>query len=117
MDALRRLEVWKRACRLSVSVYGLTKRCPDHAYRDQVTRSALSIASNIAEGYERETPKDRARFLKIAKGSCGECWTQLLIGVEADFIDKERARPLIKETEELAKMIRGLIKYFEPAGT
>jgi len=75
MDPLQRLDAWKRACRRSVSVYGLTKRCPDLGYRDQVTRSALSIASNIPEGYEREASKDRARFLKIAKGSCGECWT------------------------------------------
>jgi four helix bundle protein len=113
MEGLRRLDVWKRACRLSVNVYGLTRRCPDRAYRDQVTRSALSIASNIAEGYERGTNRDRARFLQIAKGSCGECWTQLLIGAEASFFGKKDAGPLITETEELAKMLRGLIRYFE----
>jgi four helix bundle protein len=113
VDALQRLEVWKRACRLSVNLYNLTKQRPDLGFRDQVTRSALSIASNIAEGYERDGKKDRIRFLRIVKGSCGECWTQLLIGSEAGFIDGDRAKPLIAETEALSRMIRGLIKYFE----
>jgi four helix bundle protein len=87
MDALRNLDVWKRACRFSVEIYKATVGCRDRGFRDQVTRSALSIASNIAEGYERETTKERIRYLFIAKGSCGECWTQLLIGVEAGFLD------------------------------
>ena len=84
LDALRSLEVWKRSCRLSVNVYKLVVGLlVNRSFRDQVARSALSIASNIAEGYERESAKDRIRFLTIAKGSCGECWTQLLIGMEA----------------------------------
>ena len=54
------------------------------------------VASNIAEGYERETKKERIRFRFIAKGSCGECWTQLLIGVEAGFVSKDSASSLIR---------------------
>lgn len=113
MDALRNLDVWKRACRFAVDVYKRTAECRDWAFRDQVRRSALSVASNIAEGYERETPKERIRHLFIAKGSCGECWTQLLIGAEAGFLDKEGAAPLLGDAEELAGMLRGLAKYFE----
>ena len=113
MQALRNLEVWRRACRFSVNVYRATEGCRDKGFRDQVTRSALSIASNIAEGYEREALKERIRFLFIAKGSCGECWTQLLIGVEAGLLNKERAQPLIDESEELANMLRGLVGYFQ----
>ena len=109
LDALRNLDVWKRACRLSVNVYHLTSSCSQFAYRDQVTRSALSIASNIAEGYERDTLKDRVRFLYMAKGSCGECWTQLLIGMEAALIDKDQARASIAEAHEISRMLRALI--------
>ena len=113
LDALRNLEAWRRACRFSVNVYGLTAHCREYAYRYQVTRSALSIASNIAEGYERETPKDRVRFLYTAKGSCAECWTQLMIGSEAGLVSGDQTRPLIDEAEQLAKMLRGLILRFQ----
>ena len=113
MEALRRLEVWKRACRFAVDVYKATGACPDRGYRDQVTRSALSIASNVAEGYERETPKERLRFLLIAKGSCAECWTQLLIGIEAGLVPSEIGQTLVREAEQLAKMLGGLAKHFQ----
>lgn len=74
---------------------------------------ALSIASNIAEGYERETPKERVRFLQIAKGSRAECWTQLLIGIEAGLVPSEIGHTLVREAEQLAKMLGGLVKHFQ----
>jgi four helix bundle protein len=113
MEALARLEVWKRACRFAVDVYKATSRCRDRGFRDQVTRSALSVPSNVAEGYERESVRERVRFLLIAKGSCGECWTQLLIGIEAGFLDPANGQALAKEVLELSKMLRGLVKHFE----
>lgn len=112
-EALLKLDAWRRACRLAVDVYGLTAQCRHFAYRDQVSRSALSIASNIAEGYERDTQKDRIRFLYTAKGSCAECWTQLMIGIEAGLVERERARTLVDETRQVARMISGLIRSFQ----
>jgi four helix bundle protein len=113
LEALKRLDVWKRACRFAVDVYRTTADCRDRGFRDQVTRSALSIASNVAEGYERETIKERIRFLLIAKGSAGECWTQLLIGIEAGLVPANTGQALAKEADELARMLRGLAKHFE----
>ncbi len=72
MESLENLDVWKRACRLSVDLYKLMRDSREYGFRDQITRAALSVASNIAEGYERETDRIRIQFLKIAKGSCGE---------------------------------------------
>jgi len=113
MDALENLDVWKRSCRLSVDIYKLTEESKEYSFKDQVTRSALSIASNIAEGYERGSVKERIRFCNIAKGSCGECWTQLLIGIEAGFLEKEKTQGLVKEAQEISKMLHGLIEYFK----
>ena len=115
LDSLRGLEVWKRSCRLSVGVYKLVGDCRDYGFRDQVSRSGSSIPSNIAEGYERESGRDRVRFLTIAKGSCAECWTQLLVGTEAGFLDPEKTAPMIKELDEISRMLRGLIARFERA--
>ncbi|MBI5116852.1 four helix bundle protein [Candidatus Poribacteria bacterium] len=115
MDALENLDVWKRSCRLSVELYKLLSDCRDFGFRDQVTRSALSVPSNIAEGYERDSSKEFSRFLKIAKGSCGELRTQLYIGTEAGFIEKAKALQMIQEAAEISRMLQGLIRRYEPA--
>lgn len=111
MDALENLDTWRRACRLSVDVYKLMTDCRDYSYKDQLTRSALSIPSNIAEGYERDSLRTRVQFLKIAKGSCGELWTQLLIGRAAGFIAEDKGKELEAEAKALSKMLHGLIKH------
>lgn len=113
MDALENLDVWKRACRLSVNLYKLLSSSKEYSFRDQLTRSALSIPSNIAEGYERETDKTRVQFLRIAKGSCGELYTQLLIGRAAGFIDAQAAKEYEREAKEISRMLWGLIRHFE----
>jgi four helix bundle protein len=113
MDALKDLEVWRRACRFTVDVYRLTAKCREYGFRDQLGRSALSIASNIAEGYERRSNKERSRFMKIAKGSCGEAWTQLLIGIEAGFLEKQESLRAADEAKQIAAMLGGLIQHLE----
>jgi len=61
------LEVWKRGCKLAVEVYVALKDCRDYGLRDQMTKSAVSVSSNIAEGAERDSEKEFIRFLHIAK--------------------------------------------------
>ncbi|MCA9198274.1 MAG: four helix bundle protein, partial [Planctomycetales bacterium] len=74
------------------------------------TRSGLSIASNIAEGCERDSKKEFSRFLSIAKGSCGELITQIYIGIEAEYIEKTKGLTWIEEAKEIAAMIGALKK-------
>lgn len=73
------LEVWQRSCTVAVRVYETLKSCSYFGLRDQMTRAAVSIASNIAEGAERDTVAKYIRFLHIAKGSAAELRTQLII--------------------------------------
>ena len=113
MDALKDLDVWKRACRLSVNLYHLTSDCREYGFKDQITRAGLSIASNIAEGYERETSPLRIQFFKIAKGSCGEVWTQLKICRTAGFINQTTGKELETEVKEISRMLWGLIRYYQ----
>ncbi len=113
MDALRNLAVWQRACRFTVDIFELLIDCRDYGFKDQLSRSALSIASNIAEGYDRESGKDRIRLLRIAKSSAAEAWTQLLIGMEAGFINKSDALEKADEVRQISKMIFALIKHIE----
>jgi four helix bundle protein len=78
-------------------------------FKDQITRSALSVPSNIAEGMERGGPKEKVRFLWIAKASCAELRTQIMIGEEIGYVPRSLAQPWIQETRELCKMLNGLI--------
>ncbi|WP_339067872.1 four helix bundle protein [Teredinibacter turnerae] len=71
----KKLDVWKESARLCVEVYKNLGTLRDYGFRDQITRSALSIPSNIAEGEERESLKESIRFLNIAKGSTAELIT------------------------------------------
>lgn len=104
------LDVWKRAARLSATLYQQTKTLRDFGFRDQLTRSGLSIPSNIAEGYERDSDPEIARFLTIAKGSVGELRTQILIGIEAGYLDRESALQWADEAKQLGRILGSLIK-------
>ncbi len=117
MDALENLEVWKRACRLSVDMYKTMINSKEFGFKDQITRSALSIPSNIAEGYERGVGQYRIQFLRISKGSCGELWTQLMIGRAAGFIDAELSKKMEAESKEISKMLYGLINHYNEFGS
>ncbi|QDT60908.1 hypothetical protein SV7mr_34370 [Stieleria bergensis] len=104
------LDVWKRACQLSVALYLHTQSVRDFGFRDQLTRSGLSVPSNIAEGYERDSDKEIARFLTIAKGSAAELRTQLFIGVKAKILPEEIGLEWAEEAEQLARMLAALIR-------
>lgn len=75
------LDVWKRSKSLAVSVYKHLANLRDFGFKDQVTRSALSVSSNIAEGGERFYVKEKKQFFSIAKGSIGEFKSQTYIGI------------------------------------
>lgn len=104
------LEVWKRSSRLSANIYKELKDLKDFSFRDQLTRSGLSIPSNIAEGFERESDKECINFLAYAKGSCGELRTQIYIGKDVGYLSNEIATQWINETLEISSMLAGLIK-------
>jgi four helix bundle protein len=102
------LEVWQRGCRLAVDVFQTFASCRNFTMQDQVQRAALSVPSNVAEGYERNSNKEFIRFLNIAKGSCGELRTQLYISRKLDFLNKPAFDRLIGESKEISAMLHGL---------
>jgi four helix bundle protein len=104
------LEVWKRSARLSADIYRELKDLKDYGFRDQITRSGLSIPSNIAEGFERKSKKEFLVFLKYALGSCGELRTQIYIGMQIGYLSNITSKNWIQETKEISAMITSLIK-------
>ena len=107
----QKLEVWRRSFQLAKHINLELRACRDFSFKDQICRSALSVPSNIAEGEERETNAEAARFLYIAKGSCGELYTQILLGKEIGHLSAENADNYLTEALSISKMLAGLIKY------
>ena len=104
-----KLEVWKKSCGLSVKVYNLLKSCPDSGLYSQMTRAAVSIPSNIAEGNGRMAIKEQIHFLEIAYGSVMEVYTQLQVAVDLGYItdeDFKAVKPLIFNTSKLISGLR-----------
>ena len=102
------LNVWKRASQLAVSVYEALRESKDYGLKNQMTRAAVSIPSNIAEGYERGTSKEFCHYLNIAKGSTAELRTQLYIARKIGEISQETMAELIEETKGIGAMLNKL---------
>jgi four helix bundle protein len=100
-----KLDVWKKGARLAANVYKEFSCCNDFGFKDQITRSALSIPSNIAEGMEKESKKEQLRFLDIAKGSAAEFATQTYIAMDIGYIDKAVGREWIETSDHLLRML------------
>ncbi|MBL7146703.1 MAG: four helix bundle protein [Phycisphaerae bacterium] len=108
------LTIWQDARQLLKEIYsifmikGLAQR--DYGFRDQLQRAALSVMNNIAEGFERSSKADFARFLDIAKGSCGEVRSMLYVASDLGYIQKDKALGLISQFQILSKQIAALSK-------
>ncbi|BDY13435.1 four helix bundle protein [Hydrogenimonas cancrithermarum] len=106
------LDVWKISCALSSEIYMGLRECRDYGFKDQITRSALSIPSNIAEGVERESDKESWRFLDIAQASAAELKTQVYIGMKIEYIEKIQGKKWLQETDRVHRMIKSLKRSF-----
>lgn len=110
------LLVWQKAMDLIVEVYRLIKYLPNeerYALSDQMRRSVVSIASNIAEGAGRKTSLDFGHFLVMARGSKYEIETQLLICNRLGYIHKEQIQKAFELSNEIGKMLNALLRKLE----
>ena len=110
------IEVWQKAMDLCDDIYAVTSKdlfIKDFALRDQIRKSAISVPSNIAEGFERESNNQFIYFLIIAKASAGELRTQLIIAKNQKYISLEHFEELKIRCVEISKMISGFISYLK----
>ncbi|MCL2650685.1 MAG: four helix bundle protein [Candidatus Azobacteroides sp.] len=105
------LTVWKDSMQLVVLIYSKLRNCKDYGFKDQIQRASVSIPSNIAEGFERQTNKEFIQFLFIAKGSCGELQTQLYLSIKLEYLSKIEGQEFIDKAKKISSMIYNLISY------
>ncbi len=113
------LEIWKDARHLTQAIYRLTaaeKFSKDFGLRDQIRRAAVSIMSNIAEGYERGGNPEFTQFLYVAKGSCGEVRSQLYIALDQGYTEQKQTDELMESFKRLSSMVSNPITYLRSSG-
>jgi four helix bundle protein len=104
MGNFQKLNVWQIAKEIAVKIYRLTRTkefSKDYGLKDQIKRSSVSIASNIAEGDELGTDKLAIRYFYISKGSTAELMTQLIIANEIGYIDDDTKNNLVDECDKI----------------
>lgn len=113
-QSFEEIEAWQKARQLTKEIYEVSNKnlfARDFGLRDQIRRASSSIMSNIAEGFERGGKKEFVQFLSIAKGSAGEVKSNLYIALDQKYIDKETFDRLQSLSDEIIRMIGGLLVY------
>jgi four helix bundle protein len=114
--AHKKLDAWLKVIELTVETYRQTEKLPgDEKFGliSQMRRSAVSVASNIAEGAARDTKKDFIRFLHNAKGSLSELDTQVVICNRLGYLTGDECEILNEHMERESKLLTGLIRYLK----
>lgn len=119
MRDFKDLDVWKKSIDLAEKIYIVTKNFPtneEYGLTSQLRRAAVSISSNISEGCGRRTNKDFSKFLHNAFGSLKEIECQLIIADRLEYLNRENFEDLMKELDDVGRMLRGFINYVEKRG-
>lgn len=113
------VEAWQKARELTRTVYACSGRgafAKDFALRDQIRRAAVSVMSNIAEGFERGGSAEFSQFLAIAKGSAGEVEAQLYVALDQGYINKEQFDSIKALASSTKRLIAGFMNYLKASG-
>ena len=119
VDRFEELKVWQAARDVANAVYKSSSNgafARDYALRDQIRRAAISIPSNIAEGFSRRSNKEFIQFLFIAKGSAAEVQSQLYTALDQGYISQGEFDNIYGQIEVVAKQISRFITYLKEAG-
>ena len=113
IKSFKDLNIWMRSIKIVKEIYQISKLFPKeevYGLTNQVRRSAISIPSNIAEGFARFHNKEYRQFLFISLGSCAELSTQMIIALHLGYVENKKADQLLNEIDEISKMTMSLIK-------
>ena len=112
----KELPVWQNAMDLAARAFKLTANgtlSKEYELKSQINKSAISVPSNIAEGFERGSKKEFIQFLYIAKGSCGELHSQLLLAEKIGALAKQESSKACDYASKVSKQIGGFIQYLK----
>ena len=114
IKSFEELPMWKDARKFTNKIYNLTKKFPSremYGLNSQITKAAVSIMSNIAEGFDRFSSREFIRFLVISRGSISEVQNDLYIALDLKYINQNEFQLVYDNAKNLGKQINGFIKY------
>ncbi len=115
-QSYKNLIVWQKAIELVTEIYSITKTFPTEerfGLTSQLNRAVVSVPTNIAEGWGRESSKNYLQFLRISRGSLMEVETLMLISKNLDYVNQEKFKLISDKIEEVGKILHGLIKSMQ----
>ena len=110
------LDAWKIARELTREIYRVTsgeRFSRDFGLKDQIRKAAVSVMSNIAEGFERDGNREFVNFLSIGKGSAGEVRSQLYVALDQDYVNRDDFELIYSKAKESGRVIAGLANYLK----
>jgi len=116
IKSFEELIIWQEARKFANNIYNLTKKYPQgemYSLTSQMRRAAVSVMSNIAEGFDRRTTKEFISFLIIARASVSEVQNDLYISLDLNYINNEDFKIYYNHAQKIAKLINGLITYLK----
>ncbi|MBM3359120.1 MAG: four helix bundle protein [Betaproteobacteria bacterium] len=119
IEAFEDLEAWRIARRLARDLFAASSKgrfATDYILRDQVRRAAISVMSNIAEGFERGGNQELVHFLSVAKGSAGELRSQLVIASDCGYLDPREFSELNALARQVGAKLGALMSYLRRSG-
>jgi four helix bundle protein len=115
-NSFEEINSWQKARIFNKRIYQITENSnfrKDFDFTRQIRRASISISSNIAEGFERNTDKEFIYFLYVGKASAGEVRSQLYLAFDLEYITKQEFEELLESVTEISRIISGFIKYLE----
>lgn len=116
VNSFEELNIWIESRSFNQKLYEVSNNGlfdKDYDLKRQIRRASISVSSNIAEGFERNTDKEFIQFLYYAKGSAGEVRSQLFLSLDLNYINKDDFDKLYNQITGISKMISGMIKYLK----
>jgi len=110
------LTIWQESRKFTNKIYILTSKFPKeelYGLTSQIRRAAVSITSNIAEGFDRRSDKELSNFLSIARGSTAEVQNNLYIALDLKYVSQTEFNRLYQEAKKIAQQINGLMTYLK----
>ncbi len=110
------IKAWQKARELVKNTYEITSKesfAKDYGLKEQIRRASVSVMSNIAEGFPRQTDKEFIQFLHIAKGSASEVQSQLYVALDLKYISQATLKELYELAEETIRLSSGFVRYLK----